>query len=183
MPTTLPQHTQHSRRYEQNKFVYPVLSRRSRGISIGVNLNPDKVCNFDCIYCQVNRRSESETRFVETDRLLLELADMLDFVTSGVIWNDPRFQGVPAELRRLNDIAFSGDGEPTTFRNFDAIVEQVAQLKRERGLADVKLVLITNASMFHRPAVQRGLALLDANHGEIWAKLEAGTDEIGRASV
>ena len=177
MPTTLPQHTQHSRRYEQNKFVYPVLSRRSRGISIGVNLNPDKVCNFDCIYCQVNRRSESETRFVETDRLLLELADMLDFVTSGVIWNDPRFQGVPAELRRLNDIAFSGDGEPTTFRNFDAIVEQVAQLKRERGLADVKLVLITNASMFHRPAVQRGLALLDANHGEIWAKLEAGTDD------
>ena len=35
------------------KFVYPTLSRRSKGISIGVNLNPDKVCNFDCIYCQV----------------------------------------------------------------------------------------------------------------------------------
>ncbi|MFO1093505.1 MAG: radical SAM protein [Planctomycetaceae bacterium] len=177
MPTTLPQHTQHSRRYEHNKFVYPVLSRRSRGISIGVNLNPDKVCNFDCIYCQVNRRSEAETRFVETDRLLHELADMLDFVTSGEIWNDPQFQDVPAELRRLNDIAFSGDGEPTTFRNFDQIVEQAAQLKREKGLADVKLVLITNASMFHRPAVQRGLAILDANNGEIWAKLETGTDE------
>jgi wyosine [tRNA(Phe)-imidazoG37] synthetase (radical SAM superfamily) len=157
--------------------VYPVLSRRSRGISIGVNLNPDKVCNFDCIYCQVNRRSEAETRFVETERLLHELADMLDFVTSGEIWNDPQFHGVPAELRRLNDIAFSGDGEPTTFRNFDAIVEQVARLKRERGLDHVKLVLITNASMFHRPAVERGLALLDQNNGEIWAKLEAGTDE------
>jgi len=38
-------------------------------------------------------------------------------------------------------------------------------------------VLITNASMFHRPAVQRGLAILDKNNGEIWAKLEAGTDE------
>jgi wyosine [tRNA(Phe)-imidazoG37] synthetase (radical SAM superfamily) len=176
MPTTLPQHTQHSRRYEQNKFVYPVLSRRSRGISIGVNLNPDKVCNFDCIYCQVNRRSEAETRFVETDRLLHELADMLDFVAGGEIWHDPQFRDVPPELRRLNDIAFSGDGEPTTFRNFDAIVGQVAQLKRSRGLDDVKLVLITNASMFHRPAVQRGLALLDQNNGEIWAKLEAGTD-------
>src|SRR5690606_30782550 len=150
--------TQHSRRYEHNKFVYPVLSRRSRGISIGVNLNPDKVCNFDCIYCQVNRRSEAETRFVEIDRLLNELGDMLDFVTSGDIWNDPQFAGVPPELRRLNDIAFSGDGEPTTFRNFDALVEQVAGLKRSRGLNDVKLVLITNASMFHRPAVQRGLA-------------------------
>ncbi len=39
------------------------------------------------------------------------------------------------------------------------------------------MVLITNASMFHRPHVQRGLAILDANNGEIWAKLEAGTDE------
>lgn len=177
MSATLPQHTRHSRRYEQNKFVYPVLSRRSRGISIGVNLNPDKVCNFDCIYCQVNRRSEAETRFVETDRLLHELADMLDFVTSGEIWHDPQFANVPQSLRRLNDIAFSGDGEPTTFRNFDAIIEQVAQLKRDRGLDGVKLVLITNASMFHRPVVQRGLALLDANNGEIWSKLEAGTDE------
>ncbi|MBL8850879.1 MAG: radical SAM protein [Planctomycetaceae bacterium] len=172
----LPQHAQHSRRYEQNKFVYPVLSRRSRGISIGVNLNPDKVCNFDCIYCQVNRRSEAETRFVETDRLLQELAEMLDFVASGEIWSDPQFHDVPAELRRLNDIAFSGDGEPTTFRNFDAIMEQVAQLKRDRGLDGVKLVLITNASMFHRPVVQRGLAVMDANNGEVWAKLEAGTD-------
>jgi wyosine [tRNA(Phe)-imidazoG37] synthetase (radical SAM superfamily) len=177
MTTTLAQHTQHARRYEQNKFVYPVLSRRSRGISIGVNLNPDKICNFDCIYCQVSRRSEAETRFVETDRLLHELGDMLDFVTSGEIWNDPQFSDVPPQLQRLNDIAFSGDGEPTTFRNFDALVEQVAELKRERGLDSVKLVLITNASMFHRTAVERGLALLDANDGEIWAKLEAGTDE------
>jgi wyosine [tRNA(Phe)-imidazoG37] synthetase (radical SAM superfamily) len=39
------------------------------------------------------------------------------------------------------------------------------------------MVLITNASMFHRPAVQRGLAILDANQGEIWAKLDAGTED------
>jgi wyosine [tRNA(Phe)-imidazoG37] synthetase (radical SAM superfamily) len=39
-----------------------------------------------------------------------------------------------------------------------------------------KMVLITNASMFHRPHVQRGLEILDRNNGEIWAKLEAGTD-------
>ena len=39
------------------------------------------------------------------------------------------------------------------------------------------MVLITNASMFHRPHVQRGLAILDENNGEIWAKLEAGTEE------
>ena len=43
--------------------------------------------------------------------------------------------------------------------------------------SQTKMVLITNASMFHRPHVQRGLEILTANQGEIWAKLEAGTAE------
>ena len=175
--TPLPLHTSHPRSYRENKFVYPVLSRRSRGISIGVNLNPDKVCNFDCIYCQVDRRSEAETRFVEFDQLLAELDEMFRFVTSGDIYDDETFRDVPAELRRLNDVAFSGDGEPTTYKNFDEIVSRAAELKRRHALENVKLVLITNASMFHRPAVERGLEILDANNGETWAKLEAGTDE------
>jgi wyosine [tRNA(Phe)-imidazoG37] synthetase (radical SAM superfamily) len=170
-------YSDHGRIYRENKFVYPVLSRRSGGISIGVNLNPDKVCNFDCVYCQVDRRSEAETRFVETDRLWGELDQMVDFVTSGRIYEDPKFANIPPVLRRLNDIAFSGDGEPTTYRNFDEIIAAAAELKRRRGLSDVKLVLITNATMFHRPAVERGLEILDANNGEIWAKLETGTEE------
>jgi len=169
--------TDHSRHYRENRFVYPVLSRRSRGISVGINLNPDKVCNFDCIYCQVDRRSEAETTFVETQRLFAELDGMLELVSSGDIYRDEKFTDVPEPLRRFNDIAFSGDGEPTTYRNFDDIVAQVAERKRRRGLDDVKLVLITNASMFHRPNVQRALEILDENHGEIWAKLETGTDE------
>jgi wyosine [tRNA(Phe)-imidazoG37] synthetase (radical SAM superfamily) len=170
-------HTLHERRFDQNRFIYPVLSRRSRGLSIGVNLNPDKVCNFDCIYCQVDRTRQSETRFVETDALLAELDDMLGFVSSGEIYQTDKFCSTPPELRRLNDIAFSGDGEPTTYRNFDEIIAACAELKRKHGLGDVKMVLITNASMFHRPHVQRGLEILDANNGEIWAKLEAGTEE------
>jgi wyosine [tRNA(Phe)-imidazoG37] synthetase (radical SAM superfamily) len=177
LPTSLPQHRSHPRRYELNRFVYPVLSRRSRGISIGINLNPDKVCNFDCIYCQVDRRSEAETRFVELDQLIEELDDVTETVLSGKLYEDPAFASIPPELRRLNDFAFSGDGEPTTYRNFDEIVAKVADLKRARALHDVKLVLITNATMFHRPAVERGLAVLDANQGEVWAKLDAGTDE------
>jgi len=170
-------HTRHERRFEENRFVYPVLSRRSRGLSIGVNLNPDKVCNFDCIYCQVDRTRQSETQFVETDALLAELDDMLDLVASGEIYETEMFRDTPPELRRLNDIAFSGDGEPTTYRNFDELIAACAALKRKHELDDVKMALITNASMFHRPHVQRGLAILDANNGEIWAKLEAGTEE------
>jgi wyosine [tRNA(Phe)-imidazoG37] synthetase (radical SAM superfamily) len=167
----------HERSFETNRFVYPVLSRRAGGLSIGVNLNPDKICNFDCIYCQVNRTEESETQFVETDQLLHELEEMLRLAASGGIYQTDKFRDTPAPLRKLKDIAFSGDGEPTTYKNFDEIVASCAALKQRLGLDDVRMTLITNASMFHRPHVERGLEILGANQGEIWAKLEAGTEE------
>jgi wyosine [tRNA(Phe)-imidazoG37] synthetase (radical SAM superfamily) len=200
---SLPLHTDHARKFEQNRFVYPVLSRRSGGISIGVNLNPDKICNFDCIYCQVDRTRQSETKFVAMEGLLGELRGTLDLVASGAIYETEKFASVPSRLRRLNDIAFSGDGEPTTYKNFDEIIEACAGIKREcesrfagtqfrisdfgfrigedksairNPQSAIKMVLITNASMFHRPHVQRGLEILDRNNGEIWAKLEAGTE-------
>ena len=163
-----------------NRFVYPVLSRRSQGVSIGVNLNPDKVCNFDCIYCQVDRMTSSETRFVEMGQLLTELDDMLGLVVSGKLFRTEQFSAVPPALQRLNDIAFSGDGEPTTYKNFDEIIQSCAELKQKHGLDSVKMVLITNASMFHRDHVQRGLEIMDANQGEIWAKLDAGSEEYYR---
>ena len=169
-------HSNHNRIYGSNRFVYPVLSRRSNGVSLGVNLNPDKVCNFDCIYCQVDRTTRSETRFVEMDQLLAELRTTLDFITSGDFFGDGPFKDIPPELKRLNDIAFSGDGEPTTYKNFDEIISACASLKQELELDDVKMVLITNASMFHRDHVKAGLQILDENRGEIWAKLEAGTE-------
>ena len=48
-----PLFTSHPREFEENRYVYAVLSRRAGGVSIGVNLNPDKRCNFRCVYCQV----------------------------------------------------------------------------------------------------------------------------------
>src|SRR6185369_4682589 len=119
----------------------------------------------------------SETRFVEMDQLLAELEETLHLASSGELFEHPKFKDTPQGLRRLNDIAFSGDGEPTTYRNFDEIIAACAEIKRRLGLGAVKMVLITNASMFHRPHVQRGLEILDQNNGEIWAKLEAGTEE------
>jgi wyosine [tRNA(Phe)-imidazoG37] synthetase (radical SAM superfamily) len=178
--SVLKPHQNHPRLFHENRFVYPVLSRRSRGISLGINLNPDKACNFDCIYCQVDRRTDAVTRFVERAQLIEELEGTLELILSGALYDDPQFAAVPPELRRLNDIAFSGDGEPTTFANIDEIVADLAEIKRRRQLDAVKLVMITNASMFHRPAVKRALAILDANQGEIWAKLDAGTEDYYR---
>src|SRR5580704_16512260 len=118
----LPLFSNHGRTYRDNKFVYPVLSRRSGGISIGVNLNPDKVCNFDCVYCQVDRTTAPIVRTVDEHRLLEELDDLLDLVTSGELFENERFHSTPPVLRRLNDIAFSADGEPTTYPRFHEIV-------------------------------------------------------------
>lgn len=43
------------REFLGNRFVYAVISQRAHGLSIGINLNPNKACNFDCAYCEVNR--------------------------------------------------------------------------------------------------------------------------------
>lgn len=170
----------HPRSFQQNRYVYPVLSRRSRGISVGVNLNLDKVCNFHCVYCQVNRTEMGCKETIEIDRLADELSAAVELVGSGRIFDHPPFERTPAEMRRLNDIALSGDGEPTTCRNFDEVVAVCAEVRRRHGLDDVKIVLITNASAFHRDRVRRGLEILDANGGEIWAKLDAGTEDYFR---
>jgi wyosine [tRNA(Phe)-imidazoG37] synthetase (radical SAM superfamily) len=92
------------------------------------------------------------------------------------LFEHPDFADVPARLRQLIDIAFSGDGEPTSHRNFDQVVAKCAEVKQRMGLDSVKLVLITNASLLHRAHVQRGLEVMDANQGEIWAKLDAGSE-------
>jgi wyosine [tRNA(Phe)-imidazoG37] synthetase (radical SAM superfamily) len=170
-------HRDHRRTFAENLYVYAVVSRRSKGLSIGINLNPDKVCNFDCIYCQVDRKTPPLVREVDVPRLLAELQDMLDLVSTGQLFDMDQFRRTPPALRRLNDIAFSGDGEPTTCPEFLQIVRAVAAIKRRQGLADVKLVVITNATMLDRPRVRDALAVLDANEGEIWAKLEAGTED------
>src|SRR4051794_41432850 len=100
----------HGRKFETNRFVYPVVSRRSEGISVGVNLNPDKVCNFDCIYCQVDRTVQSETRFVEIGQLLEELEETLRLVAGGRIFEHPQFKDTPPRYPRRNDLPLSRDG-------------------------------------------------------------------------
>jgi wyosine [tRNA(Phe)-imidazoG37] synthetase (radical SAM superfamily) len=169
----------HPRSFEDNRFVYAVVSRRSGGVSIGVNLNPEKYCNFDCVYCQVDRTVHGGPvlRKVDLPQLAAELDDMVDLVVSGRLFDAARFAATPAEYRRLNDIALSGDGEPTASPVFDDVVELCAEVRRRRRLDQVKLVLITNATLLERERVRRGLAVLDANNGEIWGKLDAGTED------
>jgi wyosine [tRNA(Phe)-imidazoG37] synthetase (radical SAM superfamily) len=167
--------SRHPRVLEDNRYVYVVRSRRARGISVGINLNPDKICNFDCIYCQVDRTTPPAIRDVDEAVLLAELEAILTRVRDGELLAEPRFTGLPAPLRRIADVSFAGDGEPTAYRRFLEVVEAVVALKRRLGLETLPVSVLTNATLLDRPRVRAALAILDRNRGEVWAKLDAGT--------
>ncbi len=161
----------HRRELDRNRFVYAVVSRRARGLSIGVNLNPDKACNFDCPYCQVDRTTPGGEARVDIGVLRDELESLLRRVAGGRLWGEAPFDTTTPELRRLSDIAFAGDGEPTLAAEFP----QAALAAREvrNALAPgVPLRLLTNAVLFHSPKVQAALAEFD----ELWCKLDAGSE-------
>jgi wyosine [tRNA(Phe)-imidazoG37] synthetase (radical SAM superfamily) len=170
----------HERRWADHLYVYAVVSRRSHGVSVGINLNPSKACNFDCVYCQVDRGVPPRTRKVDLDRLAAELDAILQAAADGSLYLAPPFDALPADRRQVRDIAFSGDGEPTTYPGFKEAVEIAAEARRRFGLESAKIVLITDAAYLARPAVREALAVMDASNGEIWAKLDAGTEEYFR---
>jgi wyosine [tRNA(Phe)-imidazoG37] synthetase (radical SAM superfamily) len=169
--------TRHERSWRENHFVYPVISRRSHGLSLGINLNPAKGCTFDCVYCCVDRTVPPARRSVDLERVEAELAQLIDLSISGALFAQPPFDTTPPQLRRLNDVAFSGDGEPTLYTRLPDAIRLVSRLLTQRQQHQARIVLITNATEFHRPRVQESLALLDQHRGQIWAKLDAGTDE------
>jgi wyosine [tRNA(Phe)-imidazoG37] synthetase (radical SAM superfamily) len=162
----------HRRELDANRYVYAVVSRRARGLSIGVNLNPDKVCNFDCPYCQVDRSTPGGPGKVDVGELRAELDALLDEVAAGRLWERPPFDSAPLELRRVADVAFAGDGEPTTPVEFPAAAASARSARDARRL-DIPMRLITNATMFDRPRVRSALPLFD----ELWCKLDAGTED------
>jgi wyosine [tRNA(Phe)-imidazoG37] synthetase (radical SAM superfamily) len=168
--------TKHARTWRENRYVYPVISRRSKGLSVGVNLNPDKACNFDCVYCCVDRTQPAVRKDVDLRVLAEELDQTLSLARSGEICREPPFDQTPPGLRVLRDVAFSGDGEPTSYARFAEACRVVADALFRHQLREVKVVLITNATLLQLPEVKDELAFLDGHNGEIWAKLDAGTE-------
>ena len=163
------------RSYFGNRFVYAVISQRAHGLSIGVNLNPDKFCNFDCVYCEVDRRTVPANTEIDLDVLAEELEEMLDRAYAGRMRELPGYEAVPEDLLKLKEVALSGDGEPTLCPMFADVMETVVHVRAKCLFPFFKLVLITNSTGLHLPQVQEGLKLL-TSRDEIWAKLDAGTE-------
>lgn len=151
-------------------YVYPVVSRRAGGVSVGINLNPNNACNWRCIYCQVPDLQRGGPPPLDLQRLGNELRDLLNWLYVG----DFLDRHVPPEARRVVDIAFSGNGEPTSAAEFPDAVDLVGRVLDELVLpAPPQIRLITNGSLLDRAGVQRGIAALGKRDGEVWFKIDA----------
>lgn len=159
----------HDRERAGLRYVYPVVSRRAGGVSIGINLNPNNACNWACIYCQVPNLTRGGPPPLDLHLLEKELNAMLDDVQFG----DFMEMQVAPDARRLMDIAFSGNGEPTSASEFAEAVALVTRIVRARNLTDLKFRLITNGSLVQRTHVKKGLRLLAEAGGEVWFKVDA----------
>lgn len=171
--------TDHSRDTAGLTYVYPVISRRAGGVSIGINLNPNNACNWRCIYCQVPDLKRGAAPPVDLHKLKAELRGFLTELICGRFMQEQ----VPPEARHIRDIALSGNGEPTSAKAFEQVIELIGRVKQDFPLPDnLKLVLITNGSFIDRPYVLAGLERMAKLNGEIWFKLDSATSE-GRLRI
>jgi pyruvate-formate lyase-activating enzyme len=151
-------------------YVYPVLSRRAGGVSVGINLNPNNACNWHCAYCQVPNLARGKAPKIDLDRLEAELRGFLAAICRGewLARNAP-------EGARVKDMAFSGNGEPTSAAEFADAVALAARVRAEFALdREVALRLISNGSLLAQARVQEGIRRLARAGGEVWFKLDAG---------
>jgi len=166
--------TNHSRDSAGLTYVYPVISRRAGGVSVGISLNPNNACNWRCIYCQVPDLRRGSAPPIDMGQLERELRGFVETLLHGEFM---RLQ-VPEGMRQIVDIAFSGNGEPTSAQEFPRAIELAGRVRRETGLEGaVSLRLITNGSLVGRSQVQDGVRRLGELGGETWFKVDAGTAE------
>ena len=163
----------HDRDSAALRYVYPVVSRRAGGVSVGINLNINNACNWRCIYCQVPDLTRGAAPAVDLAVLESELRGFLDELLHG----DFMQSRVPEGARRINDIALSGNGEPTSCAEFVRVIALIARVRHETGLPDtVKTVLITNGSLLYRNEVQQALRDMAKINGEVWFKLDRASE-------
>jgi len=163
----------HDRNKAGLRYVYPVLSRRAGGLSIGINLNTNNACNWRCIYCQVPDLIRGNAPEPDFEKLEYELHYFLNDVIHGDFFER---ESVSQEIRRICDIAISGNGEPGTVRGFGSVIDIIANAMDEFALKEkIKLVLITNGSMMKKKAVQAAIAKMPQPGGEVWFKVDSVT--------
>ncbi len=169
--------TDHNRDVSGMRYIYPVVSRRAGGVSIGINLNVNNACNWRCVYCQVPNLSRGTPAPIDLALLERELRSFLDYALHG----DFMSRYVAIGDRQLQDIAFSGNGEPTSAKEFPQVLTVLEKVLHDFNLLGgsqphpIKVRLISNGSLMDKASVLASLKHLAKLNGEVWFKLDAGT--------
>lgn len=153
----LKQRSQHKGHELVSTILYgPVRSRRC-GVSLGVNLlGNQKICSFNCVYCQLGWNS-----LVKQPNSLPSSQDIIVHLKE----NLPRF----LVDKKIDWIALSGNGEPTLHPQFAEIVNALLVLKKKHK-SKIRIVCFTNGTMLNDKKVLAALKKLD----ECCVKLDAG---------
>ena len=163
----------HSRELSGLKYIYSVVSRRAGGLSVGINLNVNNACNWQCIYCEIPNLTRGSPPPIELEVLEQELR----FFLKEIIHGDYMEKNVSLEDRHLKDIAFSGNGEPTSAKEFPEVILIVKKVLNEFDLLHkIKIRLITNGSLMHQASVISSVEMLKEMNGEVWFKVDAATE-------
>ncbi len=134
------------------KYVYgPVYSWRL-GKSLGIDpiAQKDKICNMDCVYCQLGRTFH----FSNKRQVYVSAGDIVEEILSLP----------PTEIDYLT---FSGRGEPTLAANLGNMIKALRETRQE------KIAVLTNSLLLYDKSVQEDLSLADF----VVAKLDACDQE------
>ena len=126
------------------KYIYGPVKSRRLGMSLGISLAPYKICNFDCIYCQLGKTGEltcERKEYIKIEDAFNELKSWL--------------QNNAEEAKNLNYITISGSGEPTLNIKIGELIKEI------KAITAIAVAVITNASLLN--AIEVRGALLNAD--------------------
>lgn len=161
----------HDRNIFDSKYVYPVVSRRAGGLSLGVNLNTNNACNWQCIYCEIPNLTRGGPEPIEVELL----KDELNFWINQIINSNFLKENTPPGTT-FADVALSGNGEPTAAPEFLDVLEIIiASLKEHKLIDKIPVRLITNGSFISKK--KECLNIFNQYHGEVWFKIDAADED------
>lgn len=160
--------TNHNRDIFKTRYVYPVVSRRAGGLSLGINLNTNNACNWQCIYCEVPNLTRGKPDPIDLNLLRVELQDWLKNLVEGGFIEKHTDPGT-----RFKDIALSGNGEPTACKEFKSVLRVIEEeFTACKCPTDIKIRLITNGSYLSEKEVQDAWQEMPLEK-EIWFKIDS----------
>jgi len=124
-----------------NKFTFgPIISRRF-GKSLGIDLSPDrKICNYDCLYCELEKAKTTNEYELAPD-----ISDIL--------------LDIKSSLKNHSDIdvlTITANGEPTLYPYLYELIEEIDKIK-----GNLKTLILSNGSTISKSIIQKALQKID----------------------